>query len=388
MGDGIQMGKIRDLSLRKTIVLYVAAALLLGFTMAALVVSASDHTQKQIWDKYSEDYEEILYRPTGADMSSMDYFISEVLCDSLQTWSMLVIPLLCCLTAVLLFYRHKIKEPLEILNMSSKRISENDLDFRIYYRKKDEMGQLCKEFETMRRQLYENNKELWTVVEQEKVLKAAIAHDIRTPLTVLRGYQEMLLEFMPQEKLDIPAMEEMLQAGLGQIDRLNNFVEMMHRLSALEQRELHYESTTPNKLAKQILSMGEIICKEQEIKLLVNVLEPVDDDIYVDANIVYEVFENLLANAIRFAEKVISIELQSESGRLMLMVRDDGSGFTGKEGEIGEAFYRSGLSEDLKHFGLGLYLCNVYCGKHGGKLLIGNAYGGGACIKAYFESRN
>ncbi len=111
------------------------------------------------------------------------------------------------------------------------------------------------------------------------------------------------------------------------------------------------------------------------------------DYVAKDVNIVYEVFENLLANAIRFAEKVISIELQSENGRLMLMVRDDGSGFAGNEGEIGEAFYRSGLSDDLKHFGLRLYLCNMYCSKHGGKLLVGNAYGGGACVKAYFESR-
>lgn len=49
------------------------------------------------------------------------------------------------------------------------------------YENKDELGQLCKEFENMRKQLEENNRVVWHMMEEEKALRAAIAHDIRSP---------------------------------------------------------------------------------------------------------------------------------------------------------------------------------------------------------------
>ena len=52
------------------------------------------------------------------------------------------------------------------------------------------MGMLCREFERMRGQLEENNRRLWQMIEDERVLRAAIAHDIRSPLAIMRGYQE------------------------------------------------------------------------------------------------------------------------------------------------------------------------------------------------------
>ena len=62
------------------------------------------------------------------------------------------------------------------------------------YENKDEMGTLCKEFEMMRSALADNNRKMWRMIDDEKVLRNAIAHDIRSPLSILRGYQEMLLE--------------------------------------------------------------------------------------------------------------------------------------------------------------------------------------------------
>lgn len=64
----------------------------------------------------------------------------------------------------------------------------------------------------MRGQLEENNRRLWQMIEDERVLRAAIAHDIRSPLAIMRGYQEMLLEFVPEDMLDQEKMMEMLRA--------------------------------------------------------------------------------------------------------------------------------------------------------------------------------
>lgn len=62
---------------------------------------------------------------------------------------------------------------------------------------------MCKEFERMRGQLAENNQQLWKMLEEEKALRAAIAHDIRSPLSVLEGYQEMLSEYLPKKEINM-----------------------------------------------------------------------------------------------------------------------------------------------------------------------------------------
>ena len=98
----------------------------------------------------------------------------------------------CIIAAALLFYRNRLKKPLAQLRAASEKIANNDLDFSIDYDRKDELGQLCASFETMRATLADNFSKMWRQVEERKALNAAFAHDLRTPLTVLKGYNEML----------------------------------------------------------------------------------------------------------------------------------------------------------------------------------------------------
>ena len=59
------------------------------------------------------------------------------------------------------FYKHKLKNPIEELELASQQVGRNNLDFHITYENKDEMGRLCREFERMKEQLAENNHQLW-----------------------------------------------------------------------------------------------------------------------------------------------------------------------------------------------------------------------------------
>ena len=61
----------------------------------------------------------------------------------------------------------------------------------------DELGKLCQSFETMRASLEANSRALWDAVEERKRLNAAFSHDLRTPLTVLQGYSDFLLDTLP-----------------------------------------------------------------------------------------------------------------------------------------------------------------------------------------------
>ena len=388
------MEKIKNLSLRKTIILYVAAALILTFFISAGIILTAEKTQKHIWIQYTDrdilsghevgyGYTAEVKRPDKKDMVYRDYIISQI-CDAVETWTMLVLPMTGSIIAVFCFYRDKIKEPLEILTEGSRKIQENRLDFPVHYRKKDEMGQLCREFDRMRSQLQENNKKLWNMVEQERTLKAVIAHDIRSPLAVLRGYQETLMEFLPGEQLSEQDTKDILQSGMQQIDRMNAFVEQMRRLSGIEDREIHYEKIETAVLLRYMENTAKVLADREDCRAVIKT-EDIPESFLGDYSVICEVFENLLGNAVRYARHMILISLEVSEDKLFICLGDDGVGFHGEEDEITKPFYHDNLADDLKHFGLGMYLSKLYCEKHGGKLLLGSADIGGAYVKAGFH---
>ena len=392
------MEKIRNLSIRKTIILYMGINLILCFFLSVAIVGGAEAWQQKIWWKYTDQeafiaasqqeqesdyigYRVEIPRIRNQDMSRGDLFISE-LCDMLQTWSMLLIPSIGMVITVFVFYRNKIKKPLRELVKGSMMISNNDLDFTLNYTNKDELGTLCGEFEKMRKELVENNQQMWNMVEQEKTLKAAIAHDIRSPLATLRGYQEMMLEFVPQDQLDQEQLMEILQSGMIQIDRLNTFVDTMAHLNKLENREMQYQKISVEQLARRIRET--IVAPSLECIVTTITAER---ELYLDLLIVLEVAENLISNALRYAEKKVVVELAADNNGLEIIVTDDGAGFQDEADKVTRAYYHTNPRDDLKHFGLGLFICRVYCERHGGKLLIGNHPLKGAQVRAGFRSK-
>lgn len=270
------------------------------------------------------------------------------------------------------------------LNDASKKIILNELDFKISYTNKDELGTLCNQFEVMRQTLYENNRCMWKMLEEPKTLRAAIAHDIRSPLAVLRGYQEMMMEFVPENRFDDAALMEMLQNGMKQIDILNRFVESMRKLSSLENREINRKKCSLNsvydRLVTNILFLEKQTGKKAEMQFFTS-----KQEIHMDEDLIMEVAENLLANAFSYATEKITIELVENGDILELIIVDDGCGFLEDTDQLTKAYYRSNPQDDLEHFGLGMYISRIYCEKHGGKLLTANAKFGGAIVKAQFS---
>ena len=180
-------------------------------------------------------------------MKEFDYHVSEI-CDFLQTFTVLIVSVAGSIIAVFLFYKHKLKCPIEELELASQQVGQNNLDFHITYENEDEMGRLCKEFERMRGQLAENNQQLWKMLEEEKALRAAIAHDIRSPLSVLEGYQEMLSEYLPKKEINMEQALEMVNESKKQIERMDIFVETMRKMSSLDAREVVAEEITSKQL--------------------------------------------------------------------------------------------------------------------------------------------
>lgn len=390
------MEKIRNLSVRKTIILYMSVSLVCSFLLSAVIVEIASRTQEQIWwryvdqDQYFEAAEgESLYyrtdvpRPSASDMSGIDHGISE-LCDFLQTYTVLILSIMGSCAAVLLFYNHKLKTPIAELEQASERIAGNDLDFQITYENQDEMGCLCRQFERMRGQLEQNNQELWRNIEDERILRAAIAHDIRSPLSVLKGYQEMLMEYLPDGTIGTEKAMEMLTEGMKQIERMDVFVETMRKMSSLEQRTLLSGPITAKQLRADIQAELDILGTDGGKQMVLDVLETAEA-FSGDKEVILEVIENLLSNALRYAKEQIEVQVRVTHSELKIYVKDDGAGFGEDAEKLTKAFHQQNIKDSLKHAGLGMYISRLYCEKHGGSLLLGNEETGGAFVMAVFR---
>ena len=317
-------------------------------------------------------------------MNRLDYHLSEM-CDFMETYSVLIFSIVGSAVAVFFFYKNKLKTPLQELKDASQMIADNELDFHVSYENKDEMGTLCKEFEMMRSDLADNNRKMWRMIDDEKALRNAIAHDIRSPLSILRGYQEMLLEFVSAESIKTEDVIDILQTGMYQIDRIEHFTENMRKMSHLEQRELQCSEIELSELAKKIEAEAAMLSKKESKLCKVERVQE-QNIVKVDEELVMEVTDNLLENAVRYAQKSIALQIKKKEGFLIISVEDDGIGFVDTEEKVTEPFYHKNPQDDLKHFGLGMYISRIFCEKHGGNLKIYNARQGGAHVEALFKA--
>lgn len=397
MGDWIPMEKIRNLSLKKTILLYFVISLTAAFLLSGFTVHFARNMQNKIWEKYIDyaDYTDVfqqygkkyeieISRPNQSQMNRLDYHLSEM-CDFMETYSVLIFSIVGSVAAVFFFYKNKLKTPLQELKDASQMIADNELDFHVSYENKDEMGTLCKEFEMMRSDLADNNRKMWRMIDDEKALRNAIAHDIRSPLSILRGYQEMLLEFVSAESIKTEDVIDILQTGMYQIDRIEHFTENMRKMSHLEQRELQCSEIELSELTKKIEAEAAMLSKK-ESKLCKVERAQEQNIVKVDEELVMEVTDNLLENAVRYAQKSIALQIKKKDGFLIISVEDDGIGFVDTEEKVTEPFYHKNPQDDLKHFGLGMYISRIFCEKHGGNLKIYNARQGGAHVEALFKA--
>jgi len=274
--------------------------------------------------------------------------------------------------ASVIFYKLKLKKPLSQLNMGAKRIMENDLDFSIEVSSKDELGQLCESFEAMRLALLKSNQALWQQMEERKRLNAAFAHDLRNPVTVLKGSAALLEKGLDQGHLTLENAKESISLITQYSARIENYIGAMTSVQKLEQLTLASREIDWLDLTKDLESSLFILSINigKDIQIFMN-----DDgrQLWVDVDVIHNVAENLVSNALRYGENKVQVEMSCDTEKIVLCVKDDGVGFSKKVLDKGAVpFLRDDHIENEQHFGMGLYICHLLCEKHGGELVLEN----------------
>ena len=283
--------------------------------------------------------------------------------------------------AAAIYYRVKLRAPILQLQNGMKMIQEHDLDFSIEYCSEDELGKLCSSMEKMRKELRNNHKVLWETLRQRKLLNASVAHDLRTPITVLRGYLDFLEKNTLTDKLTEEMLTDIIFSMQGAVLRLERYVECVRDVEKIESIEIKRERQDTALLLKEMESNIYQLSDYKKIDFLTDISLP---SVYLDKSVLFRVLENLLQNAMRYRNEQIIVEVYQKGNLLLLSVKDDGKGFS--EEDLRQAtnmFY--GKEKGNEHFGIGLGVCRLLCEKHGGYLQVGNLEISGACVMAAFD---
>lgn len=280
-----------------------------------------------------------------------------------------------------IFLETRIKPPIAAITRGLNYINMGDYSHEIIWRGKDEMGFLCREMEQMRKEMLKNKKQQWRQQEEQRKINAAFAHDIRTPLTVIRGYTEFLQRYVPSGRVTEAMLMEKLNTMHEQEERLLRFSETMTTVQNIEKREpsgvWHSSGQVIRQLAAVVCGIGQNT--ELEIALEADLPE---QELFLDLELLIEVFENLLSNAMRYAVRSIQAKAVLNGRELTVFVKDDGPGFSEKALRMGMDVYFSEEENSREHFGIGLSICRMLCESHGGSLSLQNSVEQGAIAAA------
>lgn len=371
--------KMRNMGLRRFYILVSALSLLTALLCTAVTFWVCIRLREQVapagleieYDLYGNPVSSEFASPPSAEQWRMANLI-----QSLQY----VLPVIYFTAAVIVsgavIYRCKLREPIRMLQSGAQRIMEQDLDFTISSDSGDELGQLCAAFEKMRGQLQKNNRELWRQAEERRRLNAAFSHDLRNPVTVLKGSVRLMEKSLAPDNLPPENIRKNLAQMSRYTERIADYIEVMSSAQRLEDTPCIPKAISFGKIRAGFQEGAGLLLQDCRVRLVFAFHGSDRAPLWLDEAIFSAVSENLLTNAGRYAEKEICTALSLRRDRLILKVEDDGEGFSEELLRKGMQPFVRGDKSDPGHFGMGLYICRLLCEKHGGSLHLTNGASG------------
>ena len=296
--------------------------------------------------------------------------------------SMVVLPFVYSIIGIMLcawwFYRRELSPPIQVLADATKHIREQDLDFMVDYNRNDELGRLCIAFEEMRQALYNNNRQLWNMIEQRRILQASVAHDLRNPIAIVEGYVEYMQQCLADGNLNDEELRHTL-SNLGvTAKRLEHYTDYIRDLNAIEETETKYSVVQLPDFLRRATESFSFLAEQHSLEITYHSTIS-DCQVKLDEQIFYRIVENIFSNAVRYAKSKVNFEYFLTNGMLVISISDDGKGFSRTMLRKKNTFL---YSEDKtgEHMGLGLATSRALSQKHGGSLELSNITSSGACV--------
>jgi two-component system, OmpR family, lantibiotic biosynthesis sensor histidine kinase NisK/SpaK len=280
----------------------------------------------------------------------------------------------------------RINQSLQVLMKGAQRIQQQDLDFEIEPTGPNEIGQVLVAFENMRAALKDSLVRQWQMEEERRHMISSISHDLRTPLTIIQGHVESLLDGAMKRP---ERLERYLQTVMHNTKRVIQLIEDMQKVTEVEQPDFSLVPIPVN-VRDYFLDWTrdvELLTSRAGIQLNVHFVDERHEgtNMVIDPERMSQILDNIVSNSIRFTPTggVITVRAEIAEHTVTVEISDTGKGFSKVDLEhMFDRFYQGDTSRsEIGHSGLGLYTAKTLVEKHGGTITAGNNPDGGAYVR-------
>ena len=371
----------------RIIVGFVAIILLPLLLFSASLYGFSQTQAKHVQESSSQ----------ASDSSQMVYDISLPQSSSSQVKLMAkdmiltatIILVFTALSVGLWIYR-SIAVPLVKLKKATKNIKEGNLDFVLEVEGNDEFSQLCQDFEEMRKRLKESTEEKILMDKENKELISNISHDLKTPITAVKGYVEGIMDGVA----DTPEkMDRYVRTIYNKTNEMDHLINELTFYSKIDTNRIPYTFSKLN-VEDYFLDCAEELGLEMETRgielVYANYVEK-GVQVIADGEQIRRVIHNIVSNAIKYMEKprgIIQLRVKDVGDFIQVEIEDNGKGIAAKDlPYIFDRFYRTDVSRNSSKggSGIGLSIVKKIMEDHGGKVWATSRLGIGTIM--YFVLR-
>lgn len=275
--------------------------------------------------------------------------------------------------------------PVNRLNVAMQQIAEGNLEYMLTSDDTSEIGELYRNYEDMRLRLKESAEEKIQNERQNRELISNISHDLKTPITAIKGYVEGIMDGVA----DTPEkMDRYIKTVYTKANDMNRLINELTYYSGIDSNRIPYNFHRIN-LAEFFLDCVEDVGLDLESKNIElnysNLVDPATR-IIADPEQLKKVINNIIGNSIKYMDKprgIINIRILDEVDSVRVEIEDNGKGIEAKNlGNIFERFYRTDASRNsaMGGSGIGLSIVKKIIEDHGGYIWATSREGEGTCL--------
>lgn len=271
------------------------------------------------------------------------------------------------------FVSRSITKPLNYLKKAANEIKNGNLNYEVKYKSKDEIGELSSAFEEMRVKLKESVELEQQYELNRKELVSNISHDLKTPITAVKGYVEGIIDGVA----DTPdKMDKYIKTIYTKTNQMNLLIDELFLYSKLDLKKLTFNFEKVN-IKKYLTHCTEELYFDLESKGIKLSFEPNCDDntlVIADRDKLNRVITNIVYNSVKYMDNEngkITIELYEEDNDVAVKIIDNGQGISENNlPYIFDKFYRADPARNTQKggSGLGLSIAKHIIEEHGGKI--------------------
>lgn len=280
--------------------------------------------------------------------------------------------------------------PLVKLKKATHNIKAGNLDFVLDVEGTDEFSELCKDFEDMRKRFKESAEERVVLDKENKELISNISHDLKTPMTAIKGYVEGIMDGIA----DTPEkMERYIRTIYNKTNEMDHLINELTFYSKIDTNRIPYTFSKLN-VEDYFNDCAEELSVEMETRNIELVYANYVDNkvqIIADGEQIRRVIHNIISNSIKYMDKkkgIIQIRVKDVGDFIQIEIEDNGKGIAAKDlTNIFDRFYRTDVSRNSSKggSGIGLSIVKKIMEDHGGKVWATSREGIGTIM--YFVLR-